>query len=332
MRFYIDRSLPVTIAAQLQGQIEYGVAFGSIPHGAQLPSVRALATELEVSPVTIPHVYRALISRGVLVAEQGRGTFVSGRSNVDPNVLAKVRTRIDALVDDADAAGIPRSELRHLVAARIDAPARDLDLLTIVFVGNFRAASEAYVRDLEASAKAFLRPSQRIGVCTVDGLVEGGRDLERARSADLVVTLAHRLPDVRRAVGDGPVIAVLDFEPSEATLKRLASLPAGTRVALVSTYPQFLTPLKQKVLEAAPNVDLVTATTRDAIDRTLVPGTIDVVVYTTGADGVVEGLPQGVTTIEFRYTPDPRSIEHDFVALLRSMQRHRSDEVRPDPG
>lgn len=327
MRFQIDRTLPVTIAAQLQGQIEYGVAFGSIPHGTRLPSVRALAAELDVSPVTISHVYRALIARGVLVAEQGRGTFVSGRSDVDPNVLATMRLRIDRWIADADDAGIPRPELQRLVAARIDAPAARHDRLRIVFVGNFQAATESYARDLESAAGPYLHAGESIEACTVDALEQGCPALGDVRAADMVLTLAHRLPDVRRAVGDAPVIVVLDFVPSDATLGRLAALPRDARVALVSTYPQFLTPLKQKVLEAAPHVQVVLAATRSSADLSGDPGAVDVVVYTTGADGAVEGVPEGVHKIEFRYTPEPRSIERDFVGALRLLGRHASGAV-----
>src|SRR5262249_10511985 len=70
--------------------IEDGVRQGRIPHGASLPTVRALATSLNRSPTTIAAAYRMLRLRGVASAQGRGGTQVSAR----PPVLSRAAVSI----------------------------------------------------------------------------------------------------------------------------------------------------------------------------------------------------------------------------------------------
>ena len=69
---YIKGSSAVNIAAS----VEQGVAAGRVSKGETLPSVRALAAILKVSPATVAAAYRILRERGVVVAGGRRGTRI----------------------------------------------------------------------------------------------------------------------------------------------------------------------------------------------------------------------------------------------------------------
>ncbi len=60
------------IVAQIQGQL----ASGTLKPGDQLPTVRALATELRVNFNTVARAYRMLDEAGVISTQQGRGTYI----------------------------------------------------------------------------------------------------------------------------------------------------------------------------------------------------------------------------------------------------------------
>ncbi|HEX2485056.1 MAG TPA: aminotransferase class I/II-fold pyridoxal phosphate-dependent enzyme [Myxococcota bacterium] len=64
-------------AASVAEGLEAAIREGALRPAEQLPTVRALARELSLSPTTVAAAYRALQRRGVLVAEGRRGTRVS---------------------------------------------------------------------------------------------------------------------------------------------------------------------------------------------------------------------------------------------------------------
>jgi DNA-binding transcriptional regulator YhcF (GntR family) len=337
----VDRSLPVTIAAQVQGQIEYGVAFGTIAPGSRLPSVRDLAQRLDVSPVTISHVYKALSERGVLLTKPGSGTYVREDPVLGDGLaqrLLTLRTMVDSLVQSAISYGISRAELKRIVGMHLDASQVDARPLRLVFVGNFPEATRDYVRALNPYVESFLAPGDTIMALTIDELRRSPAAVAALHSADVTITLAHRIPEVRRYVAEDARITVLDFIPSESTRTALAELAPGTRVGLVSTYPQFLTPLKLRVVAFAPHVEVANAIVADAPTLDELVESSDVVVFTTGADKVVRRLPQHLHRIEFRYVPDPRSVQVSLVALLEALRapggalQHTTVPARPEGG
>src|SRR5215470_51642 len=75
--FSLNEKSGVPIYRQIQDQVRYGIASGSLRAGEQLPTVRALAVDLKVNPNTVIKAYTELERQGVLTTEQGSGTFVA---------------------------------------------------------------------------------------------------------------------------------------------------------------------------------------------------------------------------------------------------------------
>lgn len=63
---------------QIMDQITQRIAVGDWPANTLLPSVRELATSTRVSIITVKRAYLELVREGVLVTQQGKGTWVSG--------------------------------------------------------------------------------------------------------------------------------------------------------------------------------------------------------------------------------------------------------------
>jgi GntR family transcriptional regulator len=70
-------------AVPIWRQIELGmkrlVASGALQAGAGLPSVRDLAQELGVNPMTVAKAYQRLADAGIVESRRGEGTFVTAR-------------------------------------------------------------------------------------------------------------------------------------------------------------------------------------------------------------------------------------------------------------
>src|SRR3954453_20625096 len=113
----LDRSLPVPLGVQLRGLIEYGIAYGELPPGSQLPPVRELAEAGGVAPMTVSGVYKDLRDTGLIVTRPGAGTFVaipSAEIAQEQEWLQRVERQMDVLLLEAEAAGVSPADLAAL--------------------------------------------------------------------------------------------------------------------------------------------------------------------------------------------------------------------------
>ncbi len=77
VEFKLDLKSGVPFHRQIVDQIRYGIASDRLMPGEQLPTVRALAVDLQINPNTVRKAYSELEILGILDTQQGTGTFVS---------------------------------------------------------------------------------------------------------------------------------------------------------------------------------------------------------------------------------------------------------------
>ena len=70
----------ITKEEQLRGIISSRISSGHYPENGKIDSIRDLAEEFKVSKPTMGLVISNLVTQGILKTEQGRGTFVTSRS------------------------------------------------------------------------------------------------------------------------------------------------------------------------------------------------------------------------------------------------------------
>lgn len=73
----IDPTDSVPIWKQIEEGVERLIATGILGPNDAVASVRELARELRVNPLTVSKAYRRLADTGVLVVRRGEGTFVA---------------------------------------------------------------------------------------------------------------------------------------------------------------------------------------------------------------------------------------------------------------
>lgn len=78
--FQISTSSGVPIYRQIMDQVKVHVAAGRLKEDVFLPSVRQVAKELEVNPMTVSKAYSLLEKEGVLAAVRGQGMRVIQQS------------------------------------------------------------------------------------------------------------------------------------------------------------------------------------------------------------------------------------------------------------
>lgn len=76
MDIHIDFRSELPLTNQIVEQIQHLLAGKILKPGDQLPTVRALATELRINFNTVARAYRILDEAGVISTQQGRGTYI----------------------------------------------------------------------------------------------------------------------------------------------------------------------------------------------------------------------------------------------------------------
>ena len=77
MLLEIDHHSGVPIYRQIKDQVREQIMAGRLKEGDQLVSVRKLAPQLKVTPVTISKAYSAMEAEGLLVRRRGIGLFIA---------------------------------------------------------------------------------------------------------------------------------------------------------------------------------------------------------------------------------------------------------------
>lgn len=317
MHIRIDRDLPVPIPTQLQGQIEYGVSTGDFPPGSRLPSVREISMRLGISPVTVSSVYRALRAKGLVDSRPGHGTFVRSDGELGDDVTDVVDDALRGAWRLAQRNGVSARDLierlQHLVAYTTTSAA-----LRILFVGVYPDVTRAYVADL----RRHLGPHDEVTATTIDAIDADGRSL---RGHDLLITFAHLVSDLERRAPSGVPVANVALMASERTRVALAEVDPLARMVLVSSLPEFVVTLRRAVERFASHVASVRTCVRGSDElRALLPDA-DVVVYATGSDDVLDGLPADVRAFEYRHVPDPVFIERTLIPAIERLRAAKTD-------
>src|SRR5581483_994190 len=102
IEFHLDPQSGVATYLQIVRQVKDALRLGTLDVGDQLPTVREVVADLAVNPNTVAKAYRELEREGLVVARQGRGTFVA--STLAPASLrhhAELRAELERWIRSA---------------------------------------------------------------------------------------------------------------------------------------------------------------------------------------------------------------------------------------
>lgn len=102
---------------QIKNQILDAIISGELKEGECLPSIRGLAKNLKVSVITTTKAYNELETTGYIKAVQGKGYYVSERSNkvVREKMLEQIENHFDQAIEISKKAGISEKELTDIL-------------------------------------------------------------------------------------------------------------------------------------------------------------------------------------------------------------------------
>jgi GntR family transcriptional regulator len=117
MRVLLSNSSSEPIYEQIARQVRAQIISGDLQEGALLPSIRALAHDLQISVITTKRAYEELEREGLIDTVGGKGTFVAAQN---PEFLREKRVKLveeklQAAVAEARLLGIGPAELADML-------------------------------------------------------------------------------------------------------------------------------------------------------------------------------------------------------------------------
>lgn len=119
--FAIDHSSGLPVWIQIKNRIAYLIGSGAFVSGDRLPTVRALAVDLDISYNTVNRAYMDLEREGYISTRKGRGTFVAERHDLGAHTASDspIELVIDDMIRVCSNAGLADDDIVAMVQARL---------------------------------------------------------------------------------------------------------------------------------------------------------------------------------------------------------------------
>ena len=117
MRIVLSNASPDPIYEQIGRQIRAQILSGELSEGDLLPSIRALARDLQISVITTKRAYEELEREGLLNAVGGKGTFVAAQNPefLRETKMKAVEEKLADAVDQARLLGVGPEQLAEML-------------------------------------------------------------------------------------------------------------------------------------------------------------------------------------------------------------------------
>lgn len=117
MRIIIQNGLDQPIYDQIRGQIKNLILKGELSEGEQLPSIRNLAKELQISVITTKRAYEELEREGFIETVAGKGSYVAAQDKelFREKKLQIIEERLQGAVIEGRQLGLTVGELYEIL-------------------------------------------------------------------------------------------------------------------------------------------------------------------------------------------------------------------------
>jgi DNA-binding transcriptional regulator YhcF (GntR family) len=322
LRLRVDVHKPIPIRWQLTEQLKYVIEGGGVPPDQALPSIRELAGFLGINPNTVARAIEDLKRSGYVEARRGEGVFVTSTSPRRPSPTRREDFLKDAVIRAAALGMTPDDVAVGVLSLAVGGLAALREAVPVVLIECSRAELDFFGRELEAHLPV------RVDKVLLKDLAATVRRPTRTSRWSAAVTSFGHLPEVERLLdGKGvPVIALL-AEAHLETLHRLAQLPSGTRVGVVSDAAETAHNLEHSIANAAlPNVARIETGPAQGplLDRLV--RRVDAIVCSTSVAARIQGLARDTVPVIL----DDRALNQRAIQMLGAILAQQ-DGDRPPP-
>ncbi|MBR6536628.1 MAG: GntR family transcriptional regulator [Lachnospiraceae bacterium] len=122
MQFVVSGQSTLPIYEQIIGQVKTAIVAGDVKPGDMLPSIRALAKDLQISVITTKRAYEELEKEGLIYSVSGKGFYVC-EQNTDllrEKKLAMAERHMLDCIKECREAGMERDDIMEMVEVLLD--------------------------------------------------------------------------------------------------------------------------------------------------------------------------------------------------------------------
>lgn len=119
MKIVIQPQGTLAIYEQIVNQLKNAIVTGELKTNEALPSIRALAGDLQVSVITTKRAYEELEKEGLIRSVAGKGFYVC-EYNTDylmEKQLVMLEKRLAEVIGDAKQAGLTAEDIKEMIDA-----------------------------------------------------------------------------------------------------------------------------------------------------------------------------------------------------------------------
>lgn len=322
MTLQINRDLAIPIYTQIVGQLQFDIVSGRLPSSMQLPSIRELAVELGVAPMTISQAYQELRQLGLIEMRHGSGTYVADFDvahidGVTPNRQLQLRRILQRSIDDALQQRFGEDEIKQGFLTLLTSADGLFTSRRFVLLGLFPSALRVYADDIERELAA-----ERVVVepITFDELI-ARPDLYQPRLdlAEVLLTPLHQVQATRellqgsRVAWSGPILG-LTFVLRPSAEQAIRALPPDAAIGIVSRFPEFVNTMLQVIATIHPLLrEPVICLSENVACMQKMCDQIEAVIFATGANEAIAALsphiPATMPLIEYLHRPDETTLQ-----------------------
>lgn len=117
MKIIIKPQGTLAIYEQIVNQLKNEIVTGGLKSGEALPSIRSLASELEVSVITTKRAYEELEKEGLIRSVAGKGFYVCeyNQDYLKEKQLMMLEERLLEVLADCKRAGVSKRDVKDMV-------------------------------------------------------------------------------------------------------------------------------------------------------------------------------------------------------------------------
>lgn len=228
----VSRAASVPLYKQLADNIKWSIHLGNVQNGWKLPSVRALAKELDVSVDTVRAAYKILEDSGLAVSRPHHGTEVIVPSDTNGLLADVCKAEEDAfsnIINRCFDKGMEKDQIESLFARVLDQELQSQSEARILFVECNEEDSRRFREQLSSILDV------RVDIAMVDdldNLCKLQSEMNQRYKA-IVTTFFHYSTVMLRAQGLRlPVYGVVTEMSGEA-LQNIRRFKSGQKVGVI---------------------------------------------------------------------------------------------------